>query len=117
MWRRSTWRHGASGRATRTGESMETGRPFTPESLAERWGVSATSIRNRCQSGDIPHFRLGRLYRIPEKVVMEFETCASTSDGCGEDTASIGMKTESVDGISLRHAPERKRRARGATAT
>ncbi|WP_425537230.1 helix-turn-helix domain-containing protein [Phaeobacter gallaeciensis] len=83
--------------------------PFTPETLGLRWGVSATTIRNMCNQGELNHFRLGRLYRIPAAVVEEKEQCqTSASDVSGADTASIGMKAASEDVIALRHAPERK---------
>lgn len=85
---------------------------YDPERLAKRWGCSATSIRNQCQAGQLRHFRLGRLYRIPASVVEEIEGCNSTLDGSAEDTASTGMRTESEGGIVLKHAPERKQRQR-----
>ncbi|WP_109464380.1 helix-turn-helix domain-containing protein [Albibacillus kandeliae] len=88
-------------------------RPFTPETLADRWGVSATTIRNQCAAGEIPHFRLGRLYRIPANAVEEIEKCQiSPSVGSGEASASPGTTGASGGAISLRHAPERKRRQR-----
>ena len=84
--------------------------PYSPETLAERWGVSANAVRKRCASGDLPHFRFGKLYRIPADVVEEFEACqTSASDACAADTASTGPVTTANEfGISLRHAPERK---------
>ncbi|WP_425331062.1 helix-turn-helix domain-containing protein [Phaeobacter italicus] len=83
--------------------------PFTPETLGHRWDVSATTIRNMCNQGELKHFRLGRLYRIPATVVEEMEQCqTSASDVSGADSASIGMKAASEDVIALRHAPERK---------
>jgi len=97
----------------REGEAM-TPRPYTPESLALHWGVSATSIRNMCQAGDLRHFRVGRLYRIPAAAVEEFEKCqTSASDGSGAGIASIGeAMMETGSAISLRHAPERRQRQR-----
>lgn len=43
-------------------------RPYTPETLANRWGVSATMIRNMCGAGDIEHFRLGDLRQTPSDI-------------------------------------------------
>ena len=91
--------------------------PFTPETLANRWGISATTVRNMCGSGELGHFRLGSLYRIPMAVVEEIENCKSQSDGSEVDTASHGRKTEGGGAISLRHARERRPKAKGATAT
>lgn len=89
--------------------------PFTPETLAERWGVTANAIRKKCAAGELAHFRFGKLYRIPHDVVKEFETCqTSASADCAGDTVSTGLGlTASELGISLRHAPERKRKPKG----
>lgn len=83
-------------------------KPFTPETLALRWKVSAATIRNQCNEKTLPHFRLGRLYRIPAAIVEEIETCqTSVSDDSETVSASIGARTESEGVISLRHVPER----------
>jgi excisionase family DNA binding protein len=50
-------------------------RPFTPESLGERWGCSAEKIRQMFHSGELAGFRLGKLIRIPAVEVERFE-CA-----------------------------------------
>lgn len=87
--------------------------PYTPETLAERWGVSATSIRNRCRAGEIAHFRLGKLYRIPAHVVEEIEQCQTLpSDDYAAASAFPGTKTGSDDAISLRHAREKTQSGR-----
>lgn len=85
--------------------------PYTPETLAERWGVSANAVRKKCATGEIDHFRFGKLYRIPARVVQEIEACqTSASDGSEVGTASIGpTATANEFGISFRHAPERRR--------
>ncbi|WP_373287473.1 helix-turn-helix domain-containing protein [Neptunicoccus cionae] len=92
-------------------------KPFTPESLAKRWDVSATTVRNMCLRNELVHFRLGHLYRIPATAVEEVEQCKSTSDVSVADTVSIGMRSrpENVSDINLRHAPERRPRAKVGT--
>lgn len=50
-----------------------TARPFTPETLAERWNCSAQKIRNMVQNGEIVGFRLGKLIRIPAVEVERIE--------------------------------------------
>lgn len=84
--------------------------PFTPETLAERWGVSANAVRKRCAAGELPHFRFGKLYRIPADVVEEMEACQTSASGASEaDTASIGSAQRASEfGINLRHSRERK---------
>src|SRR5579862_8509677 len=46
-------------------------RPFTPEGLATRWGLSAWQIRKGIASGKIPAIGLGRARRIPAGFVYE----------------------------------------------
>ena len=86
--------------------------PFTPETLANRWGVSAQKVRNMCAAGEVAHFRLGKLYRIPAVAVEEYEECQILASGGSEAvSASTGTtQPENVSAISLRHSPERKRR-------
>src|SRR5262245_875472 len=50
-------------------------RPYTPETLAERWGCSAEKIRLMFHNGELAGFRLGKLIRIPAIEVERFE-CA-----------------------------------------
>src|ERR1700735_2007208 len=70
-------------------------RPFTPDSLAERWGCSGAHIRNQINAGVIPCFRVGKLVRILAPWVYAFEqgdmgeagingTDAPTQDGSSE---------------------------------
>ena len=94
-----------------------TQRPFTPDSLAARWGISAESVRALCRQATLPHFRIGKLYRIPAHAVEDYEQAwqqTSASDDTEEDSASTGAIRELEDesAISLRHAPERKRKQR-----
>jgi excisionase family DNA binding protein len=53
----------------------ERARPFTPESLSERWECSAEKVRHMFHSGELAGFRLGKLIRIPAIEVERFE-CA-----------------------------------------
>lgn len=54
-----------------------TARPFTPETLAERWECSAQKIRNMIMNGEIAAFRLGKLIRIPAIEVERIECLQS----------------------------------------
>lgn len=47
--------------------------PFSPETLAQRWGCSAEKIRNMFHAGELNGFRLGKLIRIPAAEVERIE--------------------------------------------
>jgi excisionase family DNA binding protein len=47
--------------------------PYTPDSLAKEWGVSANHVRNLIKSGELGHFKLGRLLRISRSAVDAYE--------------------------------------------
>lgn len=93
------------------GEAMKHERPYTPETLADRWGVSDNTVRALCKQGALQHFRVGRMFRIPVSAVEEYEGCQKQqSEDCAEALQSHGMKEESGGAISLRHARERRPR-------
>ncbi|MBU0726413.1 MAG: helix-turn-helix domain-containing protein [Alphaproteobacteria bacterium] len=48
-------------------------RPYTPETLAERWGCSHQHIRDLVRTGKLPAFRVGRLIRVRREDVETFE--------------------------------------------
>src|SRR5438045_23353 len=50
-------------------------RPFTPETLADRWSCSAEKVRQMIHRGELAGFRLGKLFRIPAVEVERYE-CA-----------------------------------------
>lgn len=63
---------------------MTPARPYTPDSLAERWGVSAETVRQLVKRGELPGFRVGRMIRIPVQAVEEFERSGIVkADGSG----------------------------------
>ena len=53
------------------------GRPYSPETLADRWGCSAEKVRLMYRNGELPGFRLGKLIRIPAAEVDRYE-CQNT---------------------------------------
>ena len=64
-----------------------TPRPLTPDTLAERWGCSSATIRNLCRNGELAHFRVGKEYRIPLRVVEGVEACGEkTCELSGSET-------------------------------
>jgi excisionase family DNA binding protein len=56
---------------------LPTAKPFSPETLAERWDCSAEKVRQMVHRGELPGFRLGKLIRIPAIEVERYE-CAQT---------------------------------------
>lgn len=56
-------------------------RPYSPETLADRWGCSAEKARKMFHTGELTGFRLGRLIRIPAAEVERFETEGLTREG------------------------------------
>ncbi|WP_226549544.1 helix-turn-helix domain-containing protein [Celeribacter naphthalenivorans] len=87
-------------------------RPYTHNSLAERWDCSAQTVRNLISEGRLRAFRVGRMFRLKPEAVEEYEChTASQSENCEADSASLGkiQPPGKGDAISLRHAPERTR--------
>ncbi len=67
-------------------------RPFTPESLADRWEVSAETVRQLCHQNALRHFRVGRMFRIPAAAVEEYEAWQITgSDASTGDWRSVSL--------------------------
>jgi excisionase family DNA binding protein len=50
-----------------------TAKPFSPESLAERWACSAEKVRQMFHRGELAGFRLGKLIRISAAEVERYE--------------------------------------------
>ena len=47
---------------------------YSPSSLAQRWGVSATQIHSLLKSGKLPGFKLGEtLWRVKAETVDKYE--------------------------------------------
>lgn len=46
---------------------------FTPDELADRWGISKQQVKRLVASGRLRCFRVGSLYRFTTAAVLEFE--------------------------------------------
>jgi excisionase family DNA binding protein len=76
-------------------------KPYSPESLAERWDCSAEKVRQMVHRGELDGFRLGKLIRIPAIEVEKYECSqqqevnAFNSSPTGESLRSLsdGEKT------------------------
>jgi excisionase family DNA binding protein len=87
-------------------------RPYTPESLAERWGCSPRHIRKMCKVGELPSFKLGgKLLRIRADVVEKFECQTGDLQDCEESFASHGRTEMSADVIALEPTTRQRRPA------
>lgn len=64
-------------------------RPFSPETLAERWECSADTVRALCNAGKLHSFRLGRLIRIPAQEVARYECQTIESSSTATNSASL----------------------------
>lgn len=67
-------------------------KPFTAKTLAEHWGCSEMHIYNLTKSGKLKHFKIGRLTRIPQKCVEEYEW-QNLSNTNGPQTGSSDTET------------------------
>lgn len=67
---------------------MTAERPYSPETLADRWGCSAEKVRLMCRDGEIASFRLGKLIRIPATEVERVECLNIASSNIEENSAS-----------------------------
>jgi excisionase family DNA binding protein len=65
-------------------------KPFSPETLAERWGCSAEKIRQMFHQGELAGFRLGKLIRIPANEVERFEAACTQSPVNTNSFATVG---------------------------
>ena len=65
-----------------------TARPFSPETLAERWACSSETVRQMCRRGELSYFRLGKLIRIPANEVDRIECLTGGSSSTEGNTAS-----------------------------
>lgn len=94
-------------------------RPYTPDTLAERWGVSGKHIREMCAKGTLSFFRVGKLYRIPFDVVEGIERgCIGSSSirasgmssgmtaGQSAKVSKRGTKTPQFDGLKILSGPD-----------
>ncbi len=75
-----------------------TSRPFSPETLGQRWGCSSETVRQMCRRGELSAFRLGKLIRIPASEVERVE-CLNTAWSSIE---SSGASPTGIPAVELR---------------
>jgi len=65
--------------------------PFTPKTLAARWGCSERHIRHLIERQELPHFRVGNLIRIPPQAVEAHE-CPNLLKSASDVTGDTGLQ-------------------------
>ena len=75
---------------------MTAEKPYSPETLAQRWGCSAEKVRLMCRDGEIASFRLGKLIRIPAAEVERYECQATTPSPSTEINGQSPSEKESA---------------------
>lgn len=75
-------------------------RPYSPETLASRWGCSAEKIRQMCRHGELAAFRLGKLIRIPANEVERVE--CQNIDWSDTEDSSASPTPDPMAGFELR---------------
>ena len=78
-------------------------RPYSPETLAERWGCSSEKVRQMFHLGELHGFRLGKLIRIPANEVERIE-CLNTGSSSTEDNGASPTPTRSEVALGSRLA-------------
>jgi hypothetical protein len=75
--------------------------PYSPQTLAARWGCSSEKVRLMCKDRALASFSLGKLIRIPAAEVERFE-CQSLT--LSPDTAENGQSCSpmAIDAFELR---------------
>ena len=96
-------------------------RPYSPETLAERWGCSDGLIYKLVREGRLQCFRPGSLIRISAAEVERFECQTTASNDCVGDLQSSIAQMESVSEDSsprrIGRAPRRKPASSGQGPT
>lgn len=76
---------------------MTLAKPYSPATLADRWGCSSEKVRTLYRNGDIAGFQIGKLIRIPAAEVERYECQNTPSLGTVESSPSHGESL--ADGI------------------
>lgn len=69
-------------------------KPYSPETLASRWGCSAEKVRLMYHNEELRGFRLGKLIRIPAAEVERYECQTTTPLPSTEESGASPFETE-----------------------
>ena len=89
---------------------MSAPKPYSPETLADRWGCSAEKVRLMYRAGELPGFRLGKLIRIPANEVERYECQTNTASQSteGSSQSPIETRAERADASRLVRLTDQK---------
>ncbi|WP_425309753.1 excisionase family DNA-binding protein [Falsirhodobacter halotolerans] len=91
------------------------GKPWTPEMIADRWMCSGETVRQMIRDGRLPAFRVGRMMRVTNQALEEYECKTSGSDASTTALSSCGTsRTAPADAIVLRHTRPKTQNAKRA---
>jgi len=76
-------------------------KPYSPETLADRWGCSSEKVRLMCRSGELSSFRLGKLIRVPATEVERYE-CQNIPSPSTEENSPSPSETQAVNRAEFR---------------
>lgn len=94
------------------------GKPWTPDSLADRWGVSGETVRQMCADGRLAAFWVGRMWRIPAAAVENYERRNTESGASTGGSSSRGPETTASDAVFvLKRGPSRPQRRKASTSS
>lgn len=85
-------------------------KPFSPQTLADRWGCSPDKIRIMYRAGELAGFTLGKLIRIPAQEVERYE-CLS---GDSQDTEASGRSPGTSQDENCRFESRLEQMTRGS---
>lgn len=88
--------------------------PYSPKSLAERWGIKPNCVYKMVSRGELGAFKLGgTLLRIPASEVERVEGQWTTALGDSKDSSlSSGRKAESAADSALERLRQSKQEPR-----
>lgn len=100
---------------------IERAKPYSPETLAERWGCSEGLIYKLVREGRLQCFRPGSLIRIAADEVERFECQTTASNDCEAvsppSIASMESGSEDSSPRRIARAPRRKLASSGQGLT
>lgn len=76
-------------------------KPYSPETLADRWGCSSEKVRLMCRSGELSSFRLGKLIRVPATEVERYE-CQNIPSPSTEISSPSPIETQAANRAEFR---------------